>query len=237
MIEPVQNNPENSSVDPQPISEESTTQPDQTSATSGNAAATETVQTGNPQAEQANPSVSAEKLPTVEQLTEKQRELEKKLAETEKRAGDNWDMLVRQRAEYENLQKRVERDLEKAHKFALEKFVTELLSVKDSMEMGVDAASKPETSLEAMREGVELTLKMLGETMKKFEVEEINPQDQKFDPQWHEAMAMQPIADVEEGTVVIVHQKGYRLHERLLRPARVIVAKTPEASEQKPLEN
>jgi len=152
-------------------------------------------------------------------------DLKRQLAEATEKASTYWDSLLRQKAEVENLQKRASRDVENARKYALEKFVGELLAVKDSMELGLDAASKPETEVTAIQEGLELTLKMLNTTLEKFGIQEINPQDEKFDPQWHEAMAMQPIPNVEAGTVVLVHQKGYQLNERLLRPARVIVAK------------
>ena len=120
------------------------------------------------------------------------------------------------------------RDLENAHKYALEKLATELLSVKDSMEFGLEAASKPETDLKAVREGIALTLKMLADILDKFGIVEIDPQNEKFNPRWHEAMAMQPVPNVAEGMVLYVHQKGYQLHDRLLRPARVIVAKALE---------
>lgn len=152
-------------------------------------------------------------------------ELKRQLMEATEKASTYWDSLLRQKAEVENLQKRASRDVENARKYALEKFVGELLAVKDSMELGFEAANKPETEVNTIKEGLDLTLKMLNSTLEKFGIQEINPQDEKFDPQWHEAMAMQPIPNVEAGTVVLVHQKGYQLNERLLRPARVIVAK------------
>ncbi|WP_086488183.1 nucleotide exchange factor GrpE [Thioflexithrix psekupsensis] len=155
-------------------------------------------------------------------------QLEQQLAEVSEKANLYWDSLLRQKAEMENLQKRVNRDLENARKYALEKFVSELLAVKDSMEMGAEAATKPEADLTTLQEGLTLTLRMLNTTLEKFGVQEINPHDQKFDPQWHEAMAMQPIPNVEAGTIVFVHQKGYQLNDRLIRPARVVVAKAIE---------
>lgn len=152
-------------------------------------------------------------------------ELKKQLTEAEKKAAANWDNLLRQRAEFDNLQKRVDRDIENAHKYAIKRFAEELLAVKDSLEMGVDVAIKPETGLDSVKEGMELTLKMLSNTLEKFGIVEINPKNQKFNPDWHEAMAMIPSPDAEDGTVVVVHQKGYQLNERLLRPARVVIAK------------
>ncbi|MEZ5671335.1 MAG: nucleotide exchange factor GrpE [Thiotrichaceae bacterium] len=123
------------------------------------------------------------------------------------------------------MQKRLDRDLENAHKYAIKRFAEELLAVKDSLEMGIDVAIKPETNLETVKEGMELTLKMLANTLEKFGIVEINPKNQKFDPEWHEAMAMIPAPEAEEGSIVIVHQKGYQLNDRLLRPARVVIAK------------
>jgi len=170
--------------------------------------------------------------PTVEELA-------KQLTEAEKKAQELWDNLLRQRAESENLRKRVERDLDNARKYALEKFARELLAVKDGMELGLEAVNKPETDLQAVRDGMALTLKMFTDALEKFEIITLDPLNEKFNPQWHEAMAIQPLAGVEEGTVILVHQKGYQLFDRLLRPARVLVAKAIETAvtEEKPLEN
>ena len=157
--------------------------------------------------------------------TRKITELTRQLTEVTKKADNYWDSLLRKQAEYDNLQKRMVRDVDNARKYALEKFATELLSVKDSMELGREAADKPETNLDSVREGMELTLKMLTNTMAKFSINEINPIEEKFNPRWHEAMAMQPVPNAEDGIVLHVHQKGYQLNDRLLRPARVVVAK------------
>jgi len=162
---------------------------------------------------------------SAESLKAKLMEVEAKLAAAEKKAQDSWEALVRQKAEYENLQKRTERDIEKARKFALEKFANELLPIRDNLELGIEAANKPDTQVATVIEGMNLTEKALIDVLNKFGIEEIDPQDQKFDPEWHEAMAMQPIPNVEDNTVVIVHRKGYHLNERLLRPAQVVVAK------------
>jgi molecular chaperone GrpE len=171
---------------------------------------------------------TAEATPSVEELT-------RQLAQAKQKAESHWDNLLRKQADYDNLQKRMARELDNARKYALEKFATELLAVKDSMELGLDAAAKSETELEAVREGMDLTLKMMADTMAKFGINEINPIDEKFNPQWHEAMAMQPVPNAEDGTVLHVHQKGYQLNDRLLRPARVVVAKAVNA--EKPVEN
>lgn len=161
--------------------------------------------------------------PKIEDLT-------RQLVEMTKKADSHWENVLRKQAELDNFQKRSARELENAHKYALEKFASELLAVKDSMELGIEAAAKPETALNAVQEGMALTLKMLSDALNKFNIVEINPVEEKFNPQWHEAMAMQPVPNVEEGTVLYVHQKGYQLHERLLRPARVVVAKAMPAS-------
>jgi len=174
------------------------------------------------------PTDSATETPSIEDLTHQ-------LAEATEKADKHWESLLRKQAEYDNLQKRVARDLEKARKYALEKFATDLLAVKDSMELGIEAAAQSETKLEAVLEGMELTLKMFTDTLSKFDIVEINPINEKFNPQWHEAMAMQPSADAEEGTVLHIHQKGYQLNDRLLRPARVVVAQAVKA--EKPIEN
>jgi len=170
---------------------------------------------------EAEVKAEAEATPSIEELT-------LQLAEAKQQAESNWESLLHKQADYENLRKRTARELKNARQFALEKFATELLAVKDSMELGMDAANKAETSLDSIKEGMALTLKMLTDTLVKFNINEINPCEEKFDPQWHEAMAMQPVPNVANGTVLQVHQKGYRLHDRLLRPARVIVAKAME---------
>ncbi len=141
-------------------------------------------------------------------------------------ADENWDKYVRAAAELENVRKRATRDVENAHKFALERFCTELLAVKDSLEMGVAAADKADA--QSLLEGKEATLKLLAATMERFGVVELDPEGEPFDPQQHEAMTMQPSADVEPGSVLTVFQKGYALNGRLLRPARVVVASEPE---------
>jgi len=151
------------------------------------------------------------------------------LEDARSKADQHWDALLRAKAELDNLRKRTERDVEKAHKFGLERFLTELLPVKDSMELGISAASEEGADVSKVREGVELTLKMLATAIEKFGIEEVDPQGEKFDPERHQAMTMQEAAGVEPGTVVSVIQKGYLLNGRLVRPALVIVAKSVAA--------
>ena len=144
------------------------------------------------------------------------------LAEAQAKADENWDRYLRAAAEMENVRKRAARDVEHARKYALENFGRELLAVKDSLEMGLDAAGSADA--EALREGSEATLKLLTGTLERFGVEEVDPEGEPFDPERHEAISMQPSADVEPGSVLNVVQKGYTLNDRLLRPARVVVA-------------
>lgn len=147
------------------------------------------------------------------------------LAELKALADENWDKYVRAAAELENVRKRASRDVENAHKFALERLCSELLAVRDSLEMGLAAADKADA--QSLLEGKKATLKLLTATMERFGVVELDPQGEPFDPQEHEAMTMQPSADVEPGSVLSVFQKGYALNGRLLRPARVVVAAEP----------
>ncbi|MCG5535351.1 nucleotide exchange factor GrpE [Ectothiorhodospira mobilis] len=150
----------------------------------------------------------------------------KQLEEAQNEAREHWDKLVRAQAELENLRKRMKKDVENAHKYALEKFANELLPVRDSLEMGVDAA-RGETDVEKIREGTELTLKMLTQVMEKQGIQEVMPEGERFDPERHQAMSMQENAELEPNTVMTVLQKGYLLNDRLLRPAMVIVSRAP----------
>ena len=153
-------------------------------------------------------------------------DLQAALAEAQQQASQNRDSYLRAAAELDNLRKRTQRDVEHAHKFALERFLSELLPVKDSLEMGLAAAEKAKPT--ALRQGMELTLKLLATVLERFGVDELNPvKGEAFDPGLHEAMVMQETADTVPGTVLLTVQKGYLLRGRLLRPARVIVAKSP----------
>ena len=146
------------------------------------------------------------------------------LEDARAKADEHWEMVIRARAESENLKKRHSRELENAHKFAIEKFVNELLPVRDSMELGLTAAQDEAGDVAKLIEGTELTLKLLTDVMGKFGIEEINPVGEPFNPEFHQAMAMQPSSDVEPNTVLTVVQKGYTLNERLVRPAMVMVS-------------
>ena len=146
------------------------------------------------------------------------------------KADEHWDQVVRLQAEMDNLRKRSGRDLANAHKFALEGFANELLPVRDSLELGLTAFDVEGAEIGTLKEGVELTLQMLSTAMNKAAIEEVNPRDERFDPDFHQAMSMQERDDVEPNTVVNVVQKGYTLNGRLIRPAMVIVSKAPAAN-------
>jgi molecular chaperone GrpE len=152
-------------------------------------------------------------------------QLQAQIAGLQAKADDHWDRLLRTQAEMENLRKRSQRDVENAHKFALEGFASELLGVRDSLEMGLSAASREDGGVTSIREGIELTLKLLTQAMDKNNVIEINPLGEKFDPEHHQAMNMLEDQNAAPNTVVMVIQKGYLLNGRLLRPALVSVAK------------
>jgi molecular chaperone GrpE len=151
--------------------------------------------------------------------------LEAQLEQAQAKASENWEHYLRAKAEMDNLRRRNAKDLENAHKFGIEKFVSELLPVLDSMGMGL---AVEDASAESMREGMELTMNMLVKMMEKLGIEEIDPINEKFDAEKHQAMTMQPNADVEPNTVIAVMQKGYSLNERLIRPAMVMVSKAVE---------
>ena len=154
-------------------------------------------------------------------------ELTALLEDARGKADEHWDQVVRMQAEMDNLRKRSERDLANAHKFALERFANELLPVRDSLEMGLAAFDSGADDPGKLKEGVALTLQMLTNAMEKVAIKEVNPQDERFDPDFHQAMSMQERDDVEPNTIVTVVQKGYILNERLIRPAMVIVSKVP----------
>ncbi|MBE0438780.1 MAG: nucleotide exchange factor GrpE [Gammaproteobacteria bacterium] len=146
------------------------------------------------------------------------------LEDARNKADQHWNELLRAKADMENLRRRQARDLENAHKHALDKFVTELLPIYDSMELGLKAASGEEASLEAVREGLEMTMKMFLSSISKFGLEQVDPEGQAFDPELHQAVAMQATEGVAANQVLNVMQKGYQFNGRLLRPAIVVVS-------------
>ncbi len=158
-------------------------------------------------------------------------QLRDKLAESEAKAVENWERYLRATAEQDNIRKRSEREVDAARRFALEKFAQDLLAVWDSLELGLKAAQDAGAET-AQVEGIELTLRMLGEAMGRHGVKAIDPKGEAFNPEKHEAMSAVPTDEAPPNTVIDVMQKGYSLNDRVLRPAMVVVAraKDPDAA-------
>lgn len=161
-------------------------------------------------------------------LTEK---LESELEVALEEARGNWEKLLRSQAELENLRRRSKRELEDAHKFAVENFTRELLPVLDSLELGIQAASQDGTNHDAvkLREGNELILQQLRSVFGKFNIEVVDPVGETFNPEFHQAMTMEACDEAEPNTVIKVFQKGYLLNQRLIRAAMVVVAKATDS--------
>lgn len=151
-------------------------------------------------------------------------DLQKQLAKAEKKAADNLDKALRVQAEMENLKRRTQKDLDSAHKYGLEKFAKELLSVIDSLELGIQAATSDLPEVLKLKEGSELTIAQFEAVFAKFNIQAINPIGEVFNPEFHQAMTMVPSPDAEPNSVINVFQKGYVLNGRLIRPAMVVVA-------------
>jgi molecular chaperone GrpE len=157
--------------------------------------------------------------------------LEDKLEAAQLAAGQAKDDLLRVQAEMQNLRRRTEKDVEKAHKYGQEKFAGELLAVMDNLERALSSASGSEDSVDtAIFDGVNITLKSFAACFAKFNIVAVDPLGEPFDPLLHQAMSMQENPDVEPNTVIAVMQKGYSLHGRVIRPAMVMVAKGPSPS-------
>ena len=134
------------------------------------------------------------------------------------------EQLLREQAEMQNVRRRAQRDVESAHKYALEKFASELLSVVDNLERAIDAIDADDESQKAVAEGLELTLKTFIDILAKYNVEPVEPEGQPFDADLHQAVSTVPNNEVEPNTVINVFQKGYTLNGRLIRPAMVVVS-------------
>ena len=143
--------------------------------------------------------------------------------------ADQKDGVVRAAADVDNIRRRAAQDVEKAHKFALEKFANELLPVIDNLERAIEFSDKENETLKPLLEGIDMTVKSFNDAVAKFGVEIVNPQGEQFNPDFHQAMSIQPSNDVTPNTVLAVMQKGYTLNGRLLRPAMVMVSKTADA--------
>lgn len=155
--------------------------------------------------------------------------LEEKLTLAEQKGHEHWEKSVRALAELDNVRRRAEREVANAHRYGLEKLLTALLPVVDSLEQALQMAKDSDA---AMREGLELTMKLFADVLQKFDVQQIDPINCPFDPQKHEAMSMQEVPGTPPNTVIAVFQKGYTLNDRLIRPARVIVSKSKPENEE-----
>jgi molecular chaperone GrpE len=157
-------------------------------------------------------------------------ELEKALAVAEAKVDAQKDSVIRAKADVENIRRRSAKDVEKAHKFALEKFANELLPVLDNLERAIQFSDKENEAIKAIVDGVELTHQSFISSVEKFGMEVVDPQGETFNPERHQAMSMQENADVKPNSIIAVMQKGYVLNGRLLRPAMVMVSKAPADS-------
>ncbi|HAS6039956.1 nucleotide exchange factor GrpE [Vibrio vulnificus] len=152
-------------------------------------------------------------------------ELEAALLASEARVKEQQDSVLRAKAEVENMRRRTEQEIDKARKYALNRFAEELLPVIDNLERAIQAADAESEAVKPLLEGVELTHKTFVDVVSKFGLKEINPEGQPFNPEWHQAMSIQESPDHESNTVMFVMQKGYELNGRVIRPAMVMVAK------------
>ncbi|GAB2666597.1 nucleotide exchange factor GrpE [Vibrio panuliri] len=152
-------------------------------------------------------------------------QLEAALLSSEAKIKDQQDGVLRAKAEVENMRRRTEQEIDKARKYALNKFAEELLPVIDNLERAIAAADGENEAVKPLLEGVELTHKTFSDVVAKFGLKEINPEGEAFNPEYHQAMSIQESADHESNTVMFVMQKGYELNGRVIRPAMVMVAK------------
>lgn len=179
---------------------------------------------------QSNPEQAEQDMADTVEVSSEQSvidKLEAEIAQLRKQVADQQDAMLRIKAEAENTRRRASQDVEKAHKFALEKFANDLLPVVDNLERALGFIDKDNDTMNSVAEGVELTLKSFLDTVEKFGVQQLDPQGQPFNPEQHQAMSMMETADVAPNTVTFVMQKGYELNGRLLRPAMVGVSKAP----------
>ena len=205
-------------------------------------------QSAEPSAEQLTPEQLAEEIvQQAEEQVEEQHdhaheaisaeqerinELELALATAQATVIDQKDSVIRAKAEVDNVRRRAAQDVEKARKFALEKFSGEMLVTVDNLERALQSIDQEDENNKAITEGVELTLQGLIASLEKFGVKAVDPQDQPFNPELHQAMSMQEVPGVAPNTVIAVMQKGYELNGRLIRPAMVMVSKAPAVDTQ-----
>jgi len=161
----------------------------------------------------------------ISEEQERINELELAVATAQSTVNDQKDSVIRAKAEVDNIRRRAAQDVEKARKFALEKFAGEMLTTVDNLERALQSIDKEDESKKGVIEGIELTLQGLISSLDKFGVKAVDPKDQPFNPELHQAMSMQEVPDVAPNTVIAVMQKGYELNGRLIRPAMVMVSK------------
>lgn len=164
-------------------------------------------------------------VPTEEQVSSLEEELQSKLDLAETNSKENLEKAQRAMAELDNTRKRMEKEVQNIKKYSIEKFVKELIPVLDSLEQAVEATKQEQESNKLVNEGVALTLKMLLDTFQNFSIKKIDPIGEAFDPNCHEAMSTIEDENVESGTITNVYQNGYSIHDRVIRPARVVVSK------------
>jgi len=191
---------------------------------------------GNPFEESIEMKVEQEVVPDQDQVKsaapaagivdDELQEMTLALTAAEQELALHRDAMLRMQAEMENLRKRLIRDLEKSRRFALERIMKDLLQVRDSMDRGLEIDAESTTAT-ALLEGQALTQKMLAKVMQDHDLELIDPLGEAFNPEFHEAVTVQPSAELEENSVMEVLQKGYKLHDRLIRPAMVVVSRKP----------
>ncbi len=186
-----------------------------------------------------DPSVPEQSAPAVEQSAgggeaptgaaeaQAESDLEQRASIAEETAQQHFNDLLRARAELDNVRKRGQRDLERARKYALERIMADLLGVRDSLERAQEAGADEAVTVEHLKEGTELTLKLLTQVLAKHGLSEVDPLGERFNPELHEAISVYQTDEHEADTVVQVVQKGYLLNDRLIRAARVVVAAAP----------
>ncbi len=163
--------------------------------------------------------------PSYEELQQQLTETEQKLSTEEEKVKEHWDRILRMQADTKNMESRLKRDAENAYKYSIEKFALELLPIVDNLERAIEAHLSDPHGKGSLLEGVEMTLKMFHTALQKFSIEQVNPLNEPFNPEFHQAVSTQEDKEVKSGTVLSVLQKGYLLHNRLIRPALVIVSK------------
>ena len=163
-------------------------------------------------------------------------DLQSELVKANARADENWEKVLLAKADVENMRRRTQKDIEKAHRFSIEKFAKDMLPVVDSLEMGLASATTTTGDVTAIKEGMELTYKQLISSLEKSGVKQVNPEGESFSPELHQAISMVPSPDHEPNTVIQVFQKGYTLNERLLRPAMVIVSQSKAPTDTKKID-